>query len=165
MSAVELRTLTSHLSADTLAAQVDEQTRGGGSSGNGGSKKWIIIGAAAGGGVAAALILPNRSKPPTVGNITATPEQGLAASTSIAFSVDASDPNGKPLSYSWDFGDGSTGSGANLAGSYRDQDGPGTITGSAASGNRRHHHGKPAALLAVLVQRHGGQRRCLFYSN
>jgi PKD repeat protein len=49
---------------------------------------------------------------PTVGSITATPAQGPAP-LEVSFSADAAnDPEGKALTYAWDFGDGQTGSDA-----------------------------------------------------
>lgn len=105
-------------------ASVSEPARqaggGGVSTGEGGSnKKWIYIGAAAGGGVLAAVLLANRNKPPTFSSTpTANPAVGLAAATSISFTTTASDPNGDSLTYSWDFGDGATGTGATTSHVY-----------------------------------------------
>jgi hypothetical protein len=100
-------------------AEAASQVTGGGG-GGGGSKKWLWIGLA-GGGAAAAIILATRSsnKAPTVSGVTANPTQGLASSTSVAFSANATDPDsGDTLTYAWDFGDASTGSGATPTHTY-----------------------------------------------
>jgi len=94
----------------------------GGGGGGGGGKKALLIGlgaAAAGAGVW--LAVRDTNKPPTVGSVSASPSVGLASATSISFTAQgASDPDGDSLSYSWDFGDGSTGSGQSTTHVYAD---------------------------------------------
>src|SRR6185436_14433315 len=46
------------------------------------------------------------------------PTTGLQGATSISFSAQASDPNNDTLTYDWNFGDGSTGSGASVTKTY-----------------------------------------------
>jgi hypothetical protein len=88
-----------------------QQTGGGISSGPppGSKKKWWYLGAAGGGAVATAVVLATRNSAPIIGTVSASPSTGLQAATPIAFSAaGASDPDGDPLTYSWNFGDGST---------------------------------------------------------
>jgi PKD repeat protein len=142
-STVQVR-LTRTTATNTDAASQATGATGGG--GGGGAKKWIIIGAAAGGGAAVLVLLSKRSKPPEVGSITANPTQGLAASTSISFSVQASDPNGKSLSYNWNFGDGSNGSGATPTHTYASA---GTFTVSVAVSNDKESVTSPTASVTI----------------
>jgi hypothetical protein len=85
----------------------------------GGSKKALLIGlgvVAVGAGVY--LATKEGNKAPTVGGVTASPTTGLQGATSISFSAQASDPNNDALTYDWNFGDGSTGSGATVTKTY-----------------------------------------------
>ena len=114
--------LTPHNGSDTNAM---EQVSGGGG-GGGSSKKWLWIGLAGGGAAAAAILLMPKNKPPVAGAITFTPGTGLGMNgiTTYTFTSTASDPDGDALTYSWNFGDNTTGSGAapthvfNAAGSF-----------------------------------------------
>jgi PKD repeat protein len=106
-------TLTPHTGTGSDSS---EQITGGG---GGGSKKWLWIGAAAGGAVAAGLVLANRNHAPEAGSVLADPTGGLASSTAITFSAQgASDPDGDALTYSWDFGDSTSGSGERVTHTY-----------------------------------------------
>ena len=77
--------------------------------------------------------------PPTVSSVSVSRSMGLQDSTSFAFSVQANDPNGDALTYTWDFGDQSSGSGAAASHVYSRtgaftprvtvSDGQGTATG------------------------------------
>ena len=99
------------------AAMPVERAGGGGQippagGGGGSSKKWIWISAAAGGAAATILIL-TRNHPPIPGTIMVSPTGGIAGATSYTFeSIGASDPDGDPLTFEWNFGDGGTGSGS-----------------------------------------------------
>ena len=126
-------------------AQVDEtvpQDEGGG----GGSKKALLIGlgvVAVGAGVF--LATRKSDEAPTVSGVTVTPTgNAVMGATSVTFSAQASDPDGDPISYSWNFGDGSSGSGQtashvyNSAGTFQAvvtataKEKSGTGTGSAS---------------------------------
>ena len=106
--ALELE-LTSSAGHPRSEAQV--QSAGGG---GGGVPTWVWIAAAAGGGTAAYLLVRDTNEPPTCSGVTATPSTGLQAAQSFSFSAQASDPDGDALTYSWDLGDGTTGSGQNV---------------------------------------------------
>ncbi len=83
--------------------------------------KWVLIGGGvAGAGVVAAVALKGSDKPPTPGTVGISPTgTGLAGATSFTFtSSGASDPGGKSLTYSWDFGDGGSGSGQSANHTY-----------------------------------------------
>jgi cytochrome c len=54
---------------------------------------------------------------PEILSVEASPEEG-AVPLEVAFSADASDPENEGLSYEWDFGDGSTGTGAEVTHTY-----------------------------------------------
>jgi hypothetical protein len=107
------------------AAQIQP---GGG--GGGGVPKWVWIAAAAGGGTAAYFLLRETNEPPACSGVSANPSTGLQAAQSFSFSAQCSDPDGDPLSYSWDLGDGSTGSGQNVTKVYNNA---GSFTATATA--------------------------------
>jgi PEGA domain/PKD domain len=72
-------------------------------------KKWIYIGAAGAGAATAAAIVATRNSAPTLTGITANPPAGLVNGTNIMFAGQSlRDPDNDPLTYAWEFGDGST---------------------------------------------------------
>ena len=106
--------------------------------GGGSSKKWLWIGVAgAAGGAAAAFALKGKENlAPTIGSVSVTPQSGLQGATDIAFSVaGATDPEGDPLTYNWEFGDGATGSGATVTHKYATA---GTFSAIVSVGDGRH---------------------------
>jgi PKD repeat protein len=89
--------------------------------GGGGGKKalWIGLGVAAV-GAGAYFLLRDTNDPPSAGSVTASPNEGIAATTQVSFSAQgASDPDGDTLTFTWDFGDGATGSGQNTTHVYQ----------------------------------------------
>jgi PKD repeat protein len=86
----------------------------------GGSKKAILIGlGVVAVGAGAYLALRNTNKAPVAGTVVASPTTALQGATSVSFSAQgASDPDSDPLTYEWNFGDGSTGSGATTTHTY-----------------------------------------------
>ena len=100
------------------ALQEDSEEGGGG-----GWWKWAAL--AGGGGAAAYLLLP-KNKPPVAGLSITPTGSGMAGATSYRFNGgSSSDPDGDQLTYSWNFGDGSSGSGVNASHVY---DSPGTYS-------------------------------------
>jgi hypothetical protein len=47
---------------------------------------------------------PQANRPPTITSATVTPASGISTLTTHLFSASASDPDGDPLTYLWDFG-------------------------------------------------------------
>ncbi len=98
-------------------------TSGGG---GGGSKLPLILGIAGGGAAAAFFLLRDTNDPPVAGSVSVSPSgPGLEDLTSFSFTASgASDPDGDPLTFTWDFGDGQASSGQSTnhvysrAGSY-----------------------------------------------
>jgi hypothetical protein len=105
-------TLTPH--SGTAPAAIEQVTGGGG-----GSKKWLWIGLAGGGAAAAAVVLATRNSAPVAGTVAVNPSTALASSTAVTFTAQgASDPDGDTLSFTWNFGDGSTGTGSPVTKTY-----------------------------------------------
>lgn len=108
--------------AASMAAQVEQQPTSGGGEKKGGSKKWLWIGlgsaALIGGGVG--IYYATKNDPPNPGTISISPTgTGMAGVTSYSFTAQgASDPDKDPLTYEWDFGDGTPGSGATASHTY-----------------------------------------------
>lgn len=119
--------------APTVPAPAAQGSKPGGGS----AKKWLFIGGglAAAGAAAAVFAVPDQSAP-TAGAVSVNPTTGLASSTSIAFLAQgASDPNGDALTYSWDFGDASSGSGASTSHTYANA-GTFTVTVTVSDGKK-----------------------------
>jgi hypothetical protein len=108
-------------------------TGGAASAGAGGGLSKVAIGSIALGGAAAAgaaVALSRREErnaEPTVQEISASRSVALASATPVSLSVDAADPDGTPLTYRWDFGDGTSSSEPAPSHVYAS---PGTFTAS-----------------------------------
>jgi PKD repeat protein len=133
--------LTKTGDAPAAAAQV---TGGGG---GGGSKKWIWIGAAAAAGGGTAFYLLTKNSPPVAGTIGVSPTAtGMAGQTTYTFSSTASDPDDDPLTYNWNFGDGSTGTGASPTKVYA---APGTYSVALTVSDGKKSASAPAGTVVV----------------
>jgi hypothetical protein len=100
-------------------AQVEPGESEGGGGGGGGKKwLWIGLGAVALTGVGVGVYIATKNDPPTVSGVTASPTVALQGAP-VSFSVSAKDPEGKPLTYSWVFGDGGTGTGESPSHAYQ----------------------------------------------
>jgi hypothetical protein len=87
----------------------------------GGSRKWVPIAAIGAAAVGAAVYLATKKSntAPVAGTVSTDPTTALMGATSVSFGAQGfSDPDKDPLTYSWDFGDGSTGSGATTTHTY-----------------------------------------------
>ena len=110
---------------DSTGARYSSMQIGTSSSSGGGSKLPLILGIAGGGAAAAFFLLRDTNDPPVAGSVIVSPSgSGLKDLTSFSFSSGGSDPDGDPLTFTWDFGDGQSGSGQSTdhiyssAGSY-----------------------------------------------
>jgi hypothetical protein len=81
--------------------------------GGGGGKLVLIALGVAAAGAGGYLLLKPKNKAPVVSGVVANPPIALMAATPVSFNANASDPDGDTLSYTWNFGDGATGTGAN----------------------------------------------------
>src|SRR3954468_14454325 len=77
-----------------------------------------IVGGAAAGAATAVIVAKRGNTAPSVGSVTASPTTALQNATSISFSVQANDPDGDALTYSWDFGEGASATGQTAAHLY-----------------------------------------------
>ena len=104
--------LTAAAAEGSAAALQEDSEEGGGS----GWWKWAAL--AGGGGAAAFLLLP-KNKPPVASLNVSPGGSGMAGVTNYRFDGSpSSDPNDDSLTYSWNFGDGSSGSGVNATHVY-----------------------------------------------
>ncbi len=104
--------MTAHPAAGR--ASTEQVVAGGGGS----NKKWIYIGAAGAAAAVAVVVLAGGNSAPTVGDVRASPSTGLQASTNILFNAQATDKNNDPVTFTWDFGDGATGTGPDTSHIY-----------------------------------------------
>jgi hypothetical protein len=104
---------------------------------NSGSKKLLYIGAgAAAAGAVAYLAVKGGNKPPTVTGISVDPANvvGISSVTEFRFTAqDATDPDGDPLTITWDFGDGTSATGENVSHVYASE-GSFSVTATVSDG-------------------------------
>jgi PKD repeat protein len=112
----------------------------------GGKTKWILIGLGAAGAGTAAYVL-TQNDPPVAGTIATTPAgTGMAGGTVFTFTSNASDPDKDALTYEWNFGDGSTGSGQTTTHIYPSA---GTFSVTLTVKDKKHSVTAPAASVTV----------------
>jgi hypothetical protein len=128
------------------AAQAGRTASQGASSGSPGSggmstaAKVGLIGGAAAGAAAGGLALSQSggdggrgNSPPAISGITSNTTIGLQSATVMSFSSRAGDPDGDPLTYQWNFGDGETATGDQVSHVYQSS-GVFTVTLTASDG-------------------------------
>src|SRR5262245_17713965 len=98
-------TRTTGASNDTAAGQVTS-TGGGG----GGSRTWLWISLAGAGAAVATVALLPKNEAPVPGTVSG-PSTVLQAANASFTAQGVSDPDGDSLSFTWNFGDGGTGTG------------------------------------------------------
>ena len=112
--------LTAAAAGGSAGTELQEDS---GESGGGGWWKWAAL--AGGGGAAAFLLLP-KNKPPVASLNVSPGGSGMAGVTNYRLDGSpSSDPDNDRLTYSWSFGDGSSGSGVNATHVY---DSPGSYS-------------------------------------
>ncbi len=125
------RELDVRLTSSEGAARHTAQITPGGE--GGGVPAWVWIAAAAGGGTAAYFLLRDTNEPPPAPTISINPATGLQGVTSFSISATATDPDGDPLTFTWNFGDSTTGSGPNVTKVYNSS-GTFTVTATVSDG-------------------------------
>ena len=76
---------------------------------------------------------PNPNRAPVINSMSANPSFGIATLTAFAMTVSATDPDGDPVTFEWEFGDGTRATGAALSKTYL-TDGAATVTVTASDG-------------------------------
>jgi hypothetical protein len=100
-----------------------------------GRRRAVYLAAAGAGGLAAILLLRGGNEAPRPGSVGVAPAGvGIASVTDFTFTAQGGeDPEGGELSYGWDFGDGSNGSGPSASHIYR-REGSYTVTLTVSNG-------------------------------
>ncbi len=79
-----------------------------------GRKGLLLLGLGGAGAAGIALVVTTQERPnnaPSVSMTIAPPGQAISGVTTMSFTATASDPEGDPLEYTWEFGDGQTAAG------------------------------------------------------
>jgi hypothetical protein len=76
---------------------------------------------------------PSPNRAPVINSMSANPGFGIATLTAFALTAAATDPDGDPVTFEWELGDGTRGTGAALSKTYL-TDGAATITVTASDG-------------------------------
>jgi hypothetical protein len=86
-----------------------------------------------GGGGGGGTTNPPANRAPTINSMSATPGFGVATLTAFAMTASGSDPDGDPVTFEWDFGDGTRATGAALSKTYLTS-GVATVSVTASDG-------------------------------
>jgi PKD repeat protein len=84
----------------------------------GGVPTWLWIAAAGGAGAATYMLVRDTNEPPPEPTISIHPTSGLQEITSFTMNAQATDPDADPLTYTWDFGDGTSSDGPSVTKVY-----------------------------------------------
>ena len=135
-----------HSAMTTVTTQVEGRPASEKKGGSG--KKWALIGLAAAGAGAVAFVIITKNHPPVPGTIGVSPSgTGMAGVTPYTFtSVGSSDPDNDPLTYEWNFGDGTTGSGQSTTHTYAN---PGSFSVAVTIKDEKHSVSAPGASVTV----------------
>ncbi len=118
---------------------------------------WLLVGGGVvAAGVGVAVLAGKKSTPvnraPSPGAISVTPTfTGISSATEFTFTDNgANDPDGDPLTYAWNFGDGSNGTGQSVKHTYPST-GSFTVSASVSDGKATATAPAPAAPVAVVT--------------
>jgi hypothetical protein len=130
----------------TPNAAAPAQPRTAGDDGGLATWAWYAIGA---GAATAGYLLLSSNGPPAAGAIAASPATALQNGHSVVLTAQgASDPDGDTLDYSWDFGDGATGTGQTTSHIYG-QTGTLTVTLTVSDGKEEARTTTPVTIRSL----------------
>jgi len=100
-----------------LEVTVSEKKRSG--------RRFLIIGGLGAGAAVGVATVARGTEPPSnrdpTASISALPERAIVDVTTVTFTASADDPDGDPLTYAWDLGDGTTSSGYTVTHVYHSE--------------------------------------------